>query len=344
MSAAALKAVLPCLSLTVWFCILLSVTSAQKKPEDDATIRLFYYPNTKNASERIDVNLANASSFQNEKLVKGKRAKIMVHGANSFCESENFPMLSIQAYLTAKASGKEDYNVFCLEYRELAKVPAPLGVYSTFTEQFEYVVNTVGNKTARFIMALESNGVVPELSQVHLIGHSLGGQVVGTTGRIVQEMNNYQRKVGRITGLDVMNIFLVYKNVLKLRNLIDSSDATFVDIIHTNDGQIGLQGDYGKVDFYPDGGHHQTSCTQTGPIENLIEMTTGACSHIIVGRYWAGSINNRTLTACKADSYEDFTDSGCISDNNVTFGEYVSLSAFGKFYLDHPLIPAPSIF
>ncbi|ODM93564.1 hypothetical protein Ocin01_13122 [Orchesella cincta] len=87
---------------------------------------------------------------------------------------------------------------------------------------------------------------------------------------------------------------------------------------------------------------HQNSCLQSGPLGNLIEFATGGCSHIIVARYWE-SIDNDTMTACKADSYEDFknaNNSRCINEN-ATFGEYVSQSAFGKFYLDYPLTKAP---
>lgn len=72
-----------------------------------------------------------------------------------------------------------------------------------------------------------------------------------------------------------MNSFMVYQNEVRLSNQLDSSDADFVDIIHTNDGQIGLKGDYGRVDYYPDGGQHQKACLQNGPIWEWIERATG---------------------------------------------------------------------
>lgn len=56
--------------------------------------------------------------------------------------------------------------------------PIPGNQNPTLRESFEYVVNLVGNKTARFLLALEQKGIVPGIDQVHLIGHSLGGHVV----------------------------------------------------------------------------------------------------------------------------------------------------------------------
>ena len=44
------------------------------------------------------------------------------------------------------------------------------------------------------------------------------------------------------------------------------TDATFVDVIHTNsgeiwDGALSLPEPVGQVDFYPNGGSHQAGCT-----------------------------------------------------------------------------------
>lgn len=74
-------------------------------------------------------------------------------------------------------------------------------------------------------------------------------------------------------GLDIANIFLIYSNEVNLRNQLDLSDAKFVDIIHTS--PIGLKGDYGHVDFYPDGGLHQRSCLTKGPVSNVSEIIIG---------------------------------------------------------------------
>lgn len=79
-----------------------------------------------------------------------------------------------------------------------------------------------------------------------------------------------------ISGLDIANVMQVYSNEVNLQNQLDLSDAKFVDIVHTS--QIGLRGNYGHVDFYPDGGLRQRSCLTKGPISNVTEFITGNTS------------------------------------------------------------------
>lgn len=43
-------------------------------------------------------------------------------------------------------------------------------------------------------------------------------------------------------------------------DVLDSSDAEFVDVIHTNAKHIGVINPSGHVDFYPNGGKRQKGC------------------------------------------------------------------------------------
>ena len=62
------------------------------------------------------------------------------------------------------------------------------------------------------------------MSDMHLIGHSLGAHVAGYAGENVHGL-------GRITGLDPAG--LNYENQ-SARFRLDYTDAQFVDVIHTN--------------------------------------------------------------------------------------------------------------
>jgi len=42
---------------------------------------------------------------------------------------------------------------------------------------------------------------------------------------------------------------------------LDSDDAKFVDIVHSNAGKLGYFGLLGHVDFYPNGGILQPNCS-----------------------------------------------------------------------------------
>ena len=68
----------------------------------------------------------------------------------------------------------------------------------------------------------------PEL--VHLIGHSLGGQVVGYAGK-----NVTNPKVGRITGLDPAGPG--FKD-LPANDKLAYTDGDCVNVIHTNGAKI----------------------------------------------------------------------------------------------------------
>ena len=42
---------------------------------------------------------------------------------------------------------------------------------------------------------------------------------------------------------------------------LDSGDAKFVDVVHSNAGKLGYYGNLGHVDFYPNGGTFQPNCS-----------------------------------------------------------------------------------
>jgi len=52
---------------------------------------------------------------------------------------------------------------------------------------------------------------------------------------------------------------LLYENT-DPKDMIDKSDANFVDIIHTNGNEFGLMKPLGHIDFYPNGGVSQLNC------------------------------------------------------------------------------------
>ena len=107
-----------------------------------------------------------------------------------------------------------------------------------------------------FINFLIENGT--PLSAFHLMGHSAGTHLAGGAGAAV-----IYGKVPRITGIAFYLSDIVFpSSSLKL----DTSDADFVDIIHTNggnfsQGQVAFDDPIGHIDFYVNGGHKQPGCS-----------------------------------------------------------------------------------
>lgn len=84
---------------------------------------------------------------------------------------------------------------------------------------------------------------------MHLIGHSLGAHISGFAGNYIQYYSG--KNLARISGCDPAGplFFLTSPS-----NRLDSSDAVFVDVIHTDSLKYGYILPVGDVDFYPNGG------------------------------------------------------------------------------------------
>lgn len=84
------------------------------------------------------------------------------------------------------------------------------------------------------------------------------------------------------------------------RARLDSTDAKFVDVIHSNGenlilGGLGSWQPMGHVDFYPNGGRMQTGCSN---------LFVGAVTDII----WSSAVEGRSLCNHRR-AYKFFTDS-----------------------------------
>lgn len=97
---------------------------------------------------------------------------------------------------------------------------------------------------------LEFLGSETEVSfnDVHIVGHSLGAHIAGYVG------DNASRKLGRITGLDPARPAFEIPYLRDIEDRLDSTDASFVDVIHTCAGGAGFLRPIGHADFYPNGG------------------------------------------------------------------------------------------
>ncbi|XP_035775173.1 lipase member H-like [Anopheles albimanus] len=96
------------------------------------------------------------------------------------------------------------------------------------------------------------NTTEQDLGAVSLIGHSLGAHLAGLTGKRMAS-----GKVGSIVGLDPAGpLFFSGDPTGRLA----STDADYVEVIHTNGGILGMYDPIGTADFYPNGGKHQPGC------------------------------------------------------------------------------------
>lgn len=109
-----------------------------------------------------------------------------------------------------------------------------------------------------------------------------------------------------------------------LSQLLNSSCAEFVDIIHTDtQAGLGLRDSIGHVDFYPNGGSWQPGCL------GFILF----CSHSRSSFYFLESIgSNVEFYAYPCSSYVKFKNGECKTDP-IPMGENTPHSARGEHFL-----------
>lgn len=232
------------------------VNEEQRCPDDEITFRLFTRASP-TEGQQVLVN-ASGSNLATTHFDPQLPTKIVVHGYNS--DSNLEALVSIREGYLARAG----HNVIAVDWRRLASGPCyPVAVHN---------VPHVGECTAQLVRRiLERNA-----TDVHAIGFSLGAHVPAYAANSLRPY-----KMPRVTGLDpAMPLFVTVPDDEKL----DSGDAVFVDVYHTNAFFQGKVETSGHVDFYMNGGVSQPGCWDSGNVFG--------CSHQRAAVYFAESINS----------------------------------------------------
>ena len=107
----------------------------------------------------------------------------------------------------------EKWNVITVEWKDGAH---PTSIVSTPGNSEDYSracsnARVAGRQTANFISKLIQARLVRP-SDIHLIGHSLGGHTVGYVGKWFNQM--YSERLGRITSLDPSGLKFRYISII----------------------------------------------------------------------------------------------------------------------------------
>ncbi|CAK9814365.1 Pancreatic triacylglycerol lipase [Anthophora plagiata] len=236
-----------------------------------------------------EVNIRNAALLvphlkRNETLV------MCIHGYNETVDSMG-PVILLSAYLK-----NTDHNILAVDYRESAHMLYPSSVA---------LVGDIAKAIATALDTIVFSDVKP--TKVHIVGHSLGAQIAGSTAR------QTKFNVSRVTGLDPAGpLFYV------LNTHLSAADAEFVDIIHTDMGAYGLALSIGHADFFPNYGlRPQPGCWLFGPLLSPKDK----CSHDRTYRFYAESIGSNAFIGVKCGSKFDVF-SGLCNQNEIAVMGY----------------------
>ncbi|KAK0084304.1 hypothetical protein PV325_007299 [Microctonus aethiopoides] len=164
---------------------------------------------------------------------------IIIHGFTASAKSKSSQLIK-NALLQVG-----EHNAIVVDWGTLSKGPDYCKVISRMPVTGTYV--------AQFIIWLEKIFSISRTT-FHVIGFSLGAHISGLAGEALARNDPNKIKIGRITGLDPAG------PAFEASNGLDKTDATFVDIIHTNTIKYGIKKPIGHVDFYVNYGYRQPSC------------------------------------------------------------------------------------
>ncbi|KAL3889390.1 hypothetical protein ACJMK2_001734 [Sinanodonta woodiana] len=240
-----------------------------KSPTEVGVSYLLFTRNNSNIPQILtaDRNVVLTSNFNGEKVTR-----FLIHGYKS---NASYPWVIDMKDALLK---REDDNVIVVDWNK----GADQIIYA------QAVANTrvVGALISQMMYTLDKVAGGNSLGRMHLIGHSLGAHVAGYAGERTLG-------TGRISGLDPAGPLFEGTDP-KVR--LDPSDASFVDVIHTNVNGLGIASSVGHVDFYPNRGKEQPGCLDaffniifSGQIDKIVDGI--ACSHMRVLSLFTESIN-----------------------------------------------------
>ena len=226
---------------------------------------------------------------------------------------------------------REDVNVIAVNWEN--------GADSLDYRQAAANARVVGAVIAEFMNNLFWTSFIT-YDKMHLIGHSLGAHVAGYAGERVSG-------TGRITGLDPAGPFFEDEDI-KVR--LDSSDADFVDVIHTDAEDFlkigfGTTQAMGHADFYPNGGADQPGCTDS-ILKHFFSLFEGfdaakmsvTCNHrraiYLFTESIVSSCSNMAYPCSSKDEFDLGICSFCIPGITcATMGYNADPTMHGTFYL-----------
>ncbi|XP_044737122.1 phospholipase A1-like [Chrysoperla carnea] len=202
-----------------------------------------------------ELNLQNNTDLSQQLLpCKDKQIKIIVHGyTGNRNDTLNIPMR--KAFF--------QFGNFCVISVDWSKISVP-GCALTSAKN----CRVVGNCTANLIDKM-THSIGIKLEDIHVIGHSLGGQAVAFISLKDGE------KVSHITSLDpALSSF----ETSDLSQRLDPTDGKWVEVYHTSADSHSFIDPVGHIDFYWNDGKNQPGCEELDQIETS-PGNDHSCSH-----------------------------------------------------------------
>ncbi|CRK91001.1 CLUMA_CG004689, isoform A [Clunio marinus] len=222
------------------------------------------------------VDLTNMNTVINSNYDVNRPTRFIIHGQFGSDQSE-LNILVTAAYLRSS-----DVNVIVVDW-------------SVGADTINYVaarnrVRPVGAVVATFIDNLHAANLI-DFSRIVIVSHSLGGHVGGFVGKNVRR--------GRINTIFGLNPAGPLFDVNNPADRLDSTDAEYVEVIHTESGTFGIGTPIGHANFYINGGTNQPGCF------------TNTCDHNRSFELFAESLNSNQLLGRQCSNIDEMNRNEC---------------------------------
>ncbi|KAG5667994.1 hypothetical protein PVAND_015951 [Polypedilum vanderplanki] len=276
----------------------------------DSRIRFIFYQSPTQTTEYSTLNfftLVNNPGFQRD------QGLVVFH----YGEGQTLTTPQVLDVVNSYA-GNRNYNFVLVHY------------FNTNVVSTGNAVELAEGISTALIQLLENAFPADDLN---LVGFGLGAQLIARVSRRIQERSNRRFIVGRLTGLEPIQLGMISGNNI---GRLGPSDAAFVESIHTEGNQLGDHGSRGHIWFMVNGGQTQPMCDQTLP-GNRAE-----CSHIFVLNIWAESVRaiSPVFPALACNAWAQFLSGVCNTNPIAHMGRsHPNTALRGSYFLQTNMQP-----
>ncbi|XP_073822449.1 pancreatic triacylglycerol lipase-like [Musca autumnalis] len=261
----------------------------------------FYTKNSSETPQLLDSTNILQSGIQPQPFLE-----ILIHGLS--LNKDKSPNAELRPLLLEYVNA----DVISVDYEPLAALPC---LYPWAIENSRVVAKCL----AEVLKELVANGIYTP-KNIHIIGFSLGAQIAGLAA------NYMDFRIGKITALDPAAWGFISNDPA---DKLDTSDADFVDVIHTDPFLFSFIQPVGHADFYPNlESVIQPGCSFTEERRNcnhfrsVIYYAESITTNIGFWSYYCGNFVHYMLNQCHHFDVE-----------NQLMGYYVSPKARGSYFL-----------
>ncbi|XP_068239887.1 endothelial lipase-like [Palaemon carinicauda] len=267
-------------------------------------IKFLLYTRASIGNEGFLIEIGNNKTIYNSGFDPDLPLTVVTHGwAEGVSDKWVYPMKN-------ELLRKADMNVIVLNWERLSR--------KTYASSVKFS-KLAGIQLAKFLHFLKETWPNFTGAQVHLIGFSMGAHASGIAGNLFPG-------IARITGLDPAGPSF---ECVKEDEVLDASDADFVDIIHTNSGclsrgHLGYRIPTAHQNFYVNGGGRQPGCPPFF-LDAIADIIFGGglviCHHTRAVNYFLESINNDNIAqGFSCPDYRTFKTGACLRNIKTAFG------------------------